>query len=58
MEPLIDRLDDKGIKILVACESLAMGLNLPVQKLQPTGRHYNIMVMDEQTLVEIITRDC
>jgi len=57
MEPLINRLDDKVIKILVACEYLAKGLNLRVQKLQPTGLHYNIMALDEQTLVEI-TRDC
>jgi hypothetical protein len=56
-DPLVDRLDDKVIKILVACEYLAKGLNLHVQKLQRTGLHYNIMALDEQTLVEI-TRDC
>jgi hypothetical protein len=54
--PLVDRLDDKLIKILVACEYLAKGLNLPVHKLQRTGLHYNIIALDEQTLVEI-TRD-
>ena len=56
-DPLVDRLDDKAIKILVACEYLAKGLNLPFQKLQRTGLHYNIMALDEETLVEI-TRDC
>jgi hypothetical protein len=55
--PLVDRLDDKVIKNLVACEYLAKALNLPVQKLQRTGLHYNIMALDEKTIVEI-TRDC
>ena len=56
-DPLVDRLDDKVIKFLVACETLAKGLNLPIQKLRPTGLHYNVLALDEQTIVEI-TRDC
>jgi hypothetical protein len=29
-DPLVDRLEEKVIKFLVACETLAKGLNLPV----------------------------
>ena len=54
---LVDRLEDKVIKFLVACETLGQGLNLPIQKLRPTGLHYNILALDEQTILEI-TRDC
>ena len=55
--PLLDRLEDKVIKFLVACETLGKGLNLPVDKLRPTGLHYNLLALDEQTIAEI-TRDC
>ena len=55
--PLVERLEDKVIKVLVACESLARCLNLPVQRLRPTGLHFNILALDELTIVEI-TRDC
>jgi len=56
-DPLVDRLEDKAIKFLVACEMLAQGLNIPVEDLLHTGLHYNILALDEQTIVEI-TRDC
>jgi hypothetical protein len=56
-DPLVDRLEDKVIKFLVACETLAQGLNLPVESLRRTGFHYNILALDEQTILEI-TRDC
>ena len=55
--PLLDRLEDKVIKFLVACETLGQGLNLPIQKLRSTGLHYNVLALDEQTIKEI-TRDC
>lgn len=55
--PLLDRLEDKVIKFLVACETLGQGLNLPIQRLRPTGLHYNVMALDEQTIMEI-TKDC
>ena len=56
-DPLVERLEDKVIKVLVACESLARCLNMPVQRLRPTGLHFNILALDELTIVEI-TRDC
>ena len=56
-DPLVERLEDKVIKVLVACESLARCLNMPVERLRPTGRHFNILALDELTIVEI-TRDC
>jgi hypothetical protein len=34
-----------------------MSLNLSVENLRPSGLHYNILALDEQTIVEI-TRDC
>ena len=55
--PLLDRLEDKVIKFLVACETLGQGLNLPIQTLRPTGLHYNVSALDEQTIGEI-TKDC
>jgi len=54
--PLLDKLEEKGIKFLVACETLGQGLNLPIQTLRPTGLHYNIMALDELTITEI-TKD-
>lgn len=55
--PLLDRLENKVIKVLVACETLGQGLNLPIQRLRPAGLHYNVLALDEQTIREI-TRDC
>lgn len=54
---LLERLEHKVIKFLVACETLDQGLNLPIQRLRPTGLHYNVLALDEETIKDI-TRDC
>jgi len=55
--PFVNRLEDEVVEFLVACETLAQGLNFPIQKLRPLGLHSNILALDEQTILEI-TRDC
>ena len=58
-DPLVDGLEDKVIKFLIACETLAKGLNLSAERLSAarTGLHHNVLALDEQTITEI-TRDC
>lgn len=55
--PLFDRLDDRVIKVINVCQSVAINLNMPVEDISWTGLHYNILALDDLTIAEI-TRDC
>jgi len=56
-DPLINILDERIIKVIGVCQSVAINLNMDVDDISWTGLHYNIWALDDITIADI-TRDC